>query len=184
MIKALIFSGLAIFWVSQVIAQPLGSGTYTSPYSEGGADGPVLIQIGNPVDIYPTNIPKKLYWIGVALFNSSAQYTPIPLHGYRISDLNKDNKNIAIKALLEAAAGNIHMAMLLPNGNGGAYQAWSIQVNKDNNSQNETDMSAAWDQFQITHNISDNALMALTRPLRSGLATKQDEFIVLPNFWQ
>ncbi|WP_424947646.1 hypothetical protein [Candidatus Spongiihabitans sp.] len=170
-IKTLILS-VALGWAMQSISQDDVSETNI----------PAIYFVGDPIKTYPATPLKKILWGGVALINPSDQYTPVPLYGYSVDGLWD---TVYEKALIEAAKGNVHIAMVKwDRPSAGVYTIQGVRVNP----MAEEKFKSSWNQFR-KDNIKDdsgtNWLIAFTRPLKfdDKNVVKETEFIVSPGLW-
>ena len=168
-IKILLLS-VSLGWATQSISQGIAPKT-NAP----------AIDLGRQVKIYPATPLKKILWGGAALIGPGDQYMPIPLYGYSVKELGRD---IALKALLESAKGNVHVA-IAKGDDSDAYMVQGVRVNPEG----DVKLEDAWDKFLKDNSedyVNNNWLIAFTRPLKvdDKKIVKEAEFITFSYLWQ
>ena len=102
--------------------------------------------VSDPVKMYPVTPLKKALWAGVALVNPGDHYRPVPLYGYSIQDLLA--KKIYKKALIEAASGNVHIAV--------AQQLYESDVYYNVQGISFSSQGEGWNKFKSGNDIKDD----------------------------
>lgn len=186
-----------------ILSMILGWTTTTAAESHSSDPAEALLpefEFANPpTTIDRAGIPQKLLWAAITVINLKDEYKLIPLYGYPISDLDEESQ---LQELIEAAAGNVNVAILCPpsgaeNAQGNdaepVYTGQGLRISGNKSEvENPARLREPWKDFR-DHEISalcDDALIALTRPLPDTASSNSRmsdenplEFVTWSNLW-
>ena len=114
-------NGIRAATLALVMGCPLHAWPQEQPFQPAGPLGSVA----------RANIANRLAYAAISLINPSFEHRPVPLYGYRISDLDGE---ILARILPEAAEANIRIAILdPPTGDETDYSGQAVQISEDEN---------------------------------------------------
>lgn len=144
-----------------------------SAQSDRLSDNGVEFRIGENESLVTTaTITDKFIWAGISLIRPDSRHKPVPLYGYRASDLQDEE---VLRIILPGIVnGTVRTAKITPSPSGeGEYRGRAILYSGEGNhfqSEEEWEyLLAAWRTVTSTETSGSDDLIALSRPIRDNM---------------